>query len=128
MNKSIPTVFTPRLAPEIFRKRLLMEGFFTRDDVTEATIKEYFRVITSELSLRTYAEPIVHSTGGQGKAVNQGFDAFVPLIDSGIYMSLWAGPRFVSIIVYTCAEFDEAKALSRTREFFGIGDTDAMLF
>ena len=128
MTRSIPTVFRPRLAPEIFRKRLLMEGFFTRDDVTDGTIKDYFSTITSELSLRTYADPIVHSTGGQGKAVNQGFDAFVPLIDSGIYMSLWAGPRFVSIIVYTCAEFDETKALSKTREFFGIGDVDAMLF
>jgi hypothetical protein len=128
MTRSIPTVFEPRLAPEIFRKRLLIEGFFARDGVDEETIKEYFRTITGELSLRTYAEPIVHGTGGQGKAVNQGYDAFVPLIDSGIYLSLWAGPRFVSIIVYTCAEFDEHRALERTREYFGIDDTDAMLF
>jgi S-adenosylmethionine decarboxylase len=128
MTPDIPTVFKPRLAPEIFRKRLLVEGFFTRDGVDEEVIRDYFRTITGELSLRTYAEPIVHSTGGQGKAVNQGYDAFVPLIDSGIYMSLWAGPRFVSIIVYTCAEFDERRALERTRQYFGIGDTDAMLF
>jgi hypothetical protein len=70
----------------------------------------------------------VHQTGGEGKAVNQGFDAFVPLIDSGIYLSLWAGPRFVSVILYTCAEFDEAKATELTRAFFQLTQWDTMAF
>ena len=71
------------IAPEIFRKRLLIEGYFRRERIVSATLVEYFAFITSQLGLRTYAEPIVHETGGQGKADNQGFDAFVPLIDSG---------------------------------------------
>jgi hypothetical protein len=117
-----------RLAPEIFRKRLLIEGFFARPDVGAQTLIDYLSHITRQLGLRTYAAPIVHQTGGEGKDANQGFDAFVPLIDSGIYVCIWSRPRFLSIIIYTCAEFDEQKAESVTGEFFGIADTDSLLF
>jgi hypothetical protein len=118
----------PRLAPHIFRKRLLIEGFFTRDGVDEETIRQYFTLITSGLSLRTYAPPIIHHTGGQGKAVNQGYDAFVPLIDSGIYVGVWSGQKFLSIILYTCADFDEARAVQLTRDFFQVADVDSFGF
>jgi hypothetical protein len=125
---SIRTSRRPALAPEIFRKRLLMEGFFRREEVDEADLREYFRLITTTLALRTYAEPMVYRTAGQGKAENQGYDAFVPLIESGIYISVWSAPRFLSIVMYTCAEFDEERALSLTREFFELGESDALSF
>ncbi len=105
-----------------------MEGYFARPEVTAETITGYFSFITNGLGLRTYGEPIVHQTGGQGKAVNQGFDAFVPLIDSGIYLSLWSGPRFVSVILYTCAEFDDARATELTRTYFELTEWDTVAF
>lgn len=124
------TTRTPerRLAPEIFRKRLLIEGYFTRSALDAQAIREYFTVITGGLGLRTYGEPIVHQTSGQGKPTNEGYDAFVPLIDSGIYVCVWSGPRFLSIILYTCAEFDEARATDLTRDFFALRDWDTILF
>ena len=118
----------PRIAPEIFRKRLLVEGYFAREDVDGDVIRDYFAMITGRLSLRTYGEPIVHHTSGQGKAVNEGYDAFVPLIDSGIYVCIWSGPRFVSVILYTCAEFDETRATDLTREFFNLTQWETVVF
>ena len=118
----------PRLAPEIFRKRLLVEGYFARPSLDAEAIREYFSTITGRLGLRTYGEPIVHQTSGQGKPANEGFDAFVPLIDSGIYVCVWSGPRFVSIILYTCAEFDDSQATETTRRFFEMTEWDASLF
>jgi hypothetical protein len=64
------------IAPDIFRKRLLIEGYFGVE-VTEETLKSYFSQITSELGLRTYAEPVIHYTSGKGKTVNEGLDGFV---------------------------------------------------
>lgn len=96
--------------------------------MTAETITGYFSFITSGLGLRTYGDPIVHTTGGQGKAINQGYDAFVPLIDSGIYLSLWSGPRFVSIILYTCGEFDDARATELTRTYFELTEWDTVAF
>ena len=115
------------IAPDIFRKRLIIEGFFRRD-VDAETLREFFAHITTALGLRTYAAPIVHSTGGEGKAANQGYDAFVPLIDSGIYIGVWSGRRFLSTILYTCAEFDETRAVALVRDFFDFQEHQAALF
>lgn len=115
------------IAPEIFRKRLLIEGYFGTE-VTEDTLRSYFGELTGGLGLQTYAEPIVHRTSGQGKAVNEGFDAFVPLVDSGIYIAVWLGPRFLSTIVYTCAEFDEDCAVRLVVDFFRLSEHQAAVF
>ena len=115
------------IAPDIRRQRLLIEGFYTID-VTKETIKSYFQTITTELSLRMYGEPIIFSPGGEGKEENQGYDAFVPLIDSGISLYVWSNAKFVSLIVYTCKDFDEVKALEVTKKFFGIVSTESMGF
>jgi S-adenosylmethionine decarboxylase len=101
--------YDAHIAPDIFRKRLLVEGFYARE-ITEEVLKEYFEHLTRELGLRTYGEPIIHRTSGQGKEANEGYDAFVPLIDSGVYIAVWVQPRFLSTILYTCASFDERSA------------------
>jgi S-adenosylmethionine decarboxylase len=73
--------------------------------------------------LRTYGDPIVHTTGGAGKEVNEGFDGFVPLIDSGIYISVWVNPKFLSTIIYTCGEFDSERAVTTIKDFFRFRNT-----
>ena len=118
----------PRIAPEIFRKRLLIEGYFARKELDAAAILDYFTAITSRLGLRTYCEPTVHTTGGQGKAANQGYDAFVPLIDSGIYVGVWSARAFVSVILSTGADFDDAEAIETTRAFFDLTEWDTATF
>jgi hypothetical protein len=115
------------IAPEIFRKRLLVEGYF-KVQVTEDSLRSYFSRITSELGLRTYGEPIIHMTSGEGKDINEGFDGFVPLVDSGIYIGVWVNPKFLSTIIYTCGEFDAEKAVSLVAEIFELSDFQSAIF
>jgi hypothetical protein len=115
------------IAPDIFRKRLLIEGYFTAS-VDEKFIDEFFAFITGKLDLKTYGVPIIHKTAGVGKAANQGYDAFVPLIDSGIYLGVWSHKQFLSLIIYTCKDFDETKALRLTKEYFSISSEEHKLF
>jgi S-adenosylmethionine/arginine decarboxylase-like enzyme len=115
------------IAPDIFRKRLLFEGYFSVE-VSAETLRKYFSHITTELGLRTYGDAIVHETGGAGKDVNQGFDGFVPLIDSGIYISVWVNPKFLSTIIYTCGEFDSEQAVNAVKDFFQISEFQAAIF
>jgi hypothetical protein len=123
MNKSPLT----NIAPEVFRKRLLVEGYFG-SEITVESLKDYFSYITGELNLRTYGDPIIHQTGGAGKDINEGFDGFVPLVDSGIYISVWVNPRFLSTIIYTCGEFDEDKAVKLVKEFFQMSEYQSAIF
>jgi len=115
------------IAPDIYRKRLLLEGYFTIE-IAAATLHEFFSFITSSLNLKTYGAPIVHTTSGKGKDANQGYDAFVPLIDSGIYIAVWAKQKFLSMIIYTCKDFDEDKAAMLSSEFFKITHSEQKLF
>jgi S-adenosylmethionine/arginine decarboxylase-like enzyme len=126
-RRGMNTVPLTTIAPEVFRKRLLVEGYFTVD-VSAETVKEYFSHITGQLGLRTYGEPIIHSTSGAGKDINEGYDGFVPLIDSGIYISVWSNAKFLSTIVYTCAEFDADKAVNIIKDFFQLSAFEAAIF
>lgn len=115
------------IAPDIFRKRLLVEGYF-RIEVTETTLRDYFAHVTRGLGLRTYGDPIIHRTSGQGKAVNEGYDGFVPLIDSGIYIAVWVNPKFLSTILYSRGDFDEDRAVALVREHFDVTGYEAAIF
>ena len=115
------------IAPHVFRKRLLVEGFFSRQ-IGEEVLREYFAHLTGSLGLRTYGEPVVHATSGRGKAVNEGYDGFVPLVDSGIYIAVWVNPRFFSTILYTCADFDEDRAVRLVCDFLGATEHQAAIF
>ncbi|KKT78259.1 MAG: hypothetical protein UW75_C0047G0009 [Parcubacteria group bacterium GW2011_GWF2_44_8] len=105
------------LAPDIARKRLLIEAKY-KIEINEGSIRDYFSGLTGKLNLRTYGDPIIHSPSGQGKEENQGYDAFVPLIDSGIALYVWSNKRFLSCVLYTCRDFSTDVAIEFTKSFF----------
>lgn len=115
------------LAPEITRQRLLIEGFYNLN-VDKSIIERYFQRITEALNLRMYGKPIIFSPKGEGKEVNRGYDAFVPLIDSGVSLYIWSNAKFLSLILYTCKNFDEKKAIEVTKEFFKINKIESFSF
>jgi len=107
------------LAPQITRQRLLVEGHFTRP-VDEAVIREFLAALPQALDLRVYGEPTIFAPGGAGREENEGYDAFVPLVDSGISLYVWTGASFLALVLFTCKRFDAGRALARTREFFAM--------
>lgn len=115
------------LAPNITRQRLLIEGFY-KIEADKTVIEDYFKKITEGLNLRMYGKPIIFSPGSEGKEENQGYDAFVPLIDSGISVYVWSQAKFISLIIYTCKSFDGKKAMEITKEFWNIDDIAARSF
>lgn len=108
-----------KLASDIFRQRLLIEGYY-QISVDKQVIENYFTGICNDLGLKMYGEPIIFSPAGIGKDENQGYDAFVPLIDSGISLYVWSNKKFVSLIIYTCKGFDSQKAVEFTKSYFNI--------
>ena len=106
------------LAPDIFRQRLLLEGYYS-GEMTADRVRDYLLGVAAHLNLRTYAEPIVFTpSAGMGREENAGFDAFVPLIDSGISAYIWSKAEFFSVLLYTCKGFDEKAAAEFTADFF----------
>ncbi|HUQ12410.1 MAG TPA: S-adenosylmethionine decarboxylase [Steroidobacteraceae bacterium] len=115
------------LAPDIIRQRLLIEGLYGRE-INRGDVERYLVGVAAHLSLRTYGDPIVHAPGGAGKDENEGFDAFIPLIDSGISLYVWSKRRFFAAVLFTCKAFDEKAALDFTRESFGAKELEHRSF
>ena len=114
----------PDIAPEVFRRRLLVEGRFGCALDADA-VSGFLVELAGALGLRTYGDPIVYSPDseiaeGRGQAENAGYDAFVPLVDSGIAAYFWTAPKFFSIVIYTCAAFDAERAVAFTREALAV--------
>ena len=105
------------LAPEITRQRLLIEGLYT-SDINEEAVRKFLLGIAEHLDLRCYGEPIIHAPEGLGKEENEGFDAFLPLIDSGISLYVWSAKKFFAAVLFTCKDFDAETAISFTESFF----------
>lgn len=106
------------LAPQITRQRVLVEGYYSIA-MDQAKVQSYLLGVASHPGLRTYGDPIVHAPGGAGKEENEGFDAFVPLIDSGISLYVWSSANFFAVLLFTCKTFDTEDAVDFTRDFFG---------
>ena len=116
------------LAPHLFRQRLLIEGLYTIE-LSREKLSAYLLGVAAHLGLKAYGEPAIYSPAGLGKAENQGFDAFLPLVDSGISAYVWSAARFFSIVLYTCKGFDAAAMIAYTREFFGAtGEVESRSF
>ena len=115
------------LAPHIYRQRLLIEGLYERE-VSEADILQFFETILDGLDMTAAGDPIVNSSLGKGKLENQGVEAFIPLIESGIAIYTWESSKFLSLIVYTCKPFDEDTALDITQSFFGLTEMQSKAF
>ena len=115
------------LAPQIVRKRLLIEAKYLLS-VDELAVKNYLLGLSESLGLRIYGDPIIHSPSGQGKKENQGYDAFVPLIDSGISLYIWTNAKFLSCVLYTCKDFSVEKAVEFTKEFFRASEIEFQEF
>jgi S-adenosylmethionine/arginine decarboxylase-like enzyme len=103
------------LAPDIVRQRLLIEGHYDRE-LDAQGVADYLQGLAAALSLRSYAAPVVHAPQGDGRPANAGYDAFLPLIDSGISLYVWTEAHFFAVVLFTCKLFDVDTALAYTRE------------
>lgn len=111
------------LAPDIIRQRLLVEGFYTRP-VDEDVVRRFLRDLPAALDLRAYGETVVHAPGGEASAGNEGLDAFVPLIDSGISLYVWTTRRFLAVVMFTCKGFDAERAVALTEDYFAMPEVE----
>src|SRR5271163_3878658 len=115
------------LAPDIIRQRLLIEANYNKS-LTKQDVETYLRELPRALDLRIYTDPIVYSPGGEGKEVNQGYDGFVALIDSGIAIYVWESAKFLSLVIYTCKQFSVETAIAFTKEYFQTAELEQASF
>lgn len=77
-------------------------------------------IVQAALGLRTYGVPTIHPPDGIWKVENGGFDAFLPLIDSGISLYVWESKRFFAAVLFACKALSEGTAVEYPGNFLSV--------
>lgn len=100
------------LAPEIFRQRLVIEGY-PEKPISDAQIVEYLSQLSDHIGMVTLLDPVTHRSDQFGWA------GWIHWETSGAHFYAWEQPRlFFSVDIYTCKAFDPDAATEFTKNFF----------
>ena len=100
------------LAPEIYRQRLVVEGYPTQA-ITDQQIKGYLSRLSTEIDMHKLIDPVTHLSDQFGWA------GWIHWETSGAHFYAWEQPRlFFSVDIYTCKAFDPQAATDFTKSFF----------
>jgi len=102
------------LAPEICRRRMVIEGTL-HNAFEPSDMVDYCFDISKVLDMTPVSKPVTDY------AEKYGHCCFMHWKESGMHIYGWdnRNPKFFSIDIYTCKDFDPHHAVSFTEEFFG---------
>lgn len=101
------------LAPEIYRQRLVVEGY-PSTPISDQQIKNYLSRLSDICEMTTLIEPVTHMSPLYGWA---------GWIHSGVHFYAWDQPRlFFSVDIYTCKEFSAKKVVDFTKDYFSASE------
>ena len=116
--------FLINIAPDIYRKRFLIEGYYSIP-CHEGTIIDLLETLVRELNLVADANAIVNQMVGRDYI---GFYGFIPTTTAGIYLTIWTEKQFFSIVFCTPKDFNERKAARKAGDFLKATEIDYTLF
>ena len=113
LTKSEENDFSYRdLAPEIYRQRLVVEGYPLKA-ISDSAISEYLKKLATVLDMVVLTEPVTHRSDRYGWA------GWVHWETSGAHFYAWEQPQlFFSVDIYTCKAFPAEDAVKFTGESF----------
>jgi len=110
------------LAPDLKRKRLVIEGFYERSMDNEL-IREYLNKIAKELGFEITGEPVVSDVEEETP-----YTLFVSLARFGAAVYVWENQEFISVLLHSCEDFDEERAVELTEDFFELREKQFQVF
>lgn len=110
------------LAPEIFRKRLIIEGKYEAEINTEKFVEDFLIDLSKELDMTIITGPTISSATGKTKSIHDGYEGSLVWAESGANTYIWTNFNFCTVDIYSCKNFDSVKAIKFIQERFKIKD------
>jgi len=109
------------IEPQIFRKRLIVEGRYTIG-MDENAIKDFLKKLSERAGMTPLFEPIIFSP--KGHPLHHGIAGFLGWVESGCAVYTWEKFSFFAIEIFTCKDFSTADVLKFIKEFFLAGEME----
>lgn len=100
------------IEPDIFRKRLVIEGNSLIGDIDSVDLVNYINEFSYQIGMSIVYGPFTHHAQGFGLA------AYAHWTTSGIHVYTWDNSNFISIDIYTCQDFNTKQAVEFTHNYF----------
>ncbi len=91
--------------PEIYRERLIAEGFY-EVNISEGFLKDFLVEFSKILGMKIIAGPFIFSPD-KFSLFHRGMGGFIAWAESGVAFYSWSDHKFFTLDVYSC------KALAR---------------
>lgn len=106
------------LAPDIYRQRLVIEGYPAKA-ITDEEIIDYLAQLSRRINMVQLIKPVTHRSDLYGWA------GWIHWETSGAHFYAWEQPQlFFSVDIYTCKEFTSADAVAFTKEYFNASEIE----
>jgi hypothetical protein len=100
------------LAPDIYRQRLVIEGY-PEKPISDEDIKAYLSALSTQTGMVQLITPITHRSDLYGWA------GWIHWETSGAHFYAWEQPRlFFSVDIYTCKAFNPEDTVAFTEKYF----------
>ena len=104
------------LAPDIYRQRLVIEGY-PEKPISDEEIKRYLSALSIEIDMKQLIEPVTDRSDLYGWA------GWIHWETSGAHLYAWEQPKlFFSVDIYTCKAFKPEDAVAFTKDFFNASE------
>ncbi len=98
------------LKPEIYRKRLIVEGYYHKS-LDEDCLTRFLKGLSEALKMRIIAGPYMFSPD-KFSEMHHGLGAFIAWAESGVSFYSWKAYGFFTLDVYSCKPFDVNQVLT----------------
>lgn len=106
-----------KIAPEIYRQRLVIEGEYT-GEITKVTIKKYLTELSKLLGMTIMFGPKVMRQGEKFRIGQEGFEGLMVWVESGVSVYTWEKRDFFTVDIFSCRKFKSKEAVDFTRKTF----------
>jgi S-adenosylmethionine decarboxylase len=89
------------LAPEIFRKRLIVEGKYSANIETQQFVEDFLSNLSKELEMTIIAGPFVSSATDKTIPLHDGFEGSLVWAESGANTYIWSRSKFCTVDIRT---------------------------
>lgn len=108
--------------PDIFRKRLTIEGKYAASKIDESFVHDFLTKLSSELRMTIINGPHISSATGKALAIHDGYEGSLVWAESGANTYIWTKFNFCTVDIYSCKQFDTNKAIEFVKNYFEITD------
>jgi S-adenosylmethionine decarboxylase len=103
------------LLPQIFRKRLIIEGFYEAN-INKEFIKKFLKDLSDFLKMNVITEPLIFSPEEKSD-VHKGLGGFMAWVESGVALYTWSIYKFFTLDIYSCKDFNLEETVTFIKKY-----------